>query len=130
MAINVVRFSEDHLWVKYDGERALIGISDHGQSSTGDICAIELPGVGERLERGEPFGEIESTRDVCELIAPLTGDVVAVNGELEEHPSLANEDPNREGWFVEVELTDEGELDELMATEEYEEFVAREQDES
>lgn len=125
----IVRFTEHHLWVKCDGERALIGISEYGQDSVGEILAIDLPEVGDRIERGEPFGEVESSRTVQELIAPVTGNVVAVNGELQDNPGLANEDPHHEGWFVEVTLTDERELDSLMATEAYEEFVAAEEDE-
>lgn len=125
----IVRFTEDHLWVKCDGERAVIGLSEYGQDSVGEVLAIELPEVGDRIEQGETFGEIESSRTLQELIAPITGNVVAVNGELEDNPGLVNEDPHREGWFVEVALADERELDRLMATEAYEEFVAAEQDE-
>jgi len=122
--VTVLRFSDDHLWVRAEADRAQIGISDQGQDAIGEVIAVELPDIGDPVERGEPFGELESVRTVQELIAPVSGTVRAVNGELDDHPSLANEDPYHEGWLIEVELADESELEELMATEDYEEFVA------
>jgi glycine cleavage system H protein len=120
----VLRFSEEHLWVRVEDERAQMGISEIGQRTIGEILAVELPDVGEKIEFGEPFGEFETVRTVHELIAPVSGTVVAINSELEDQPELANEDPYYEGWLIEVELNEESELDDLMATEEYEEFVA------
>ena len=122
--VTVLRFSGEHLWVRAEADRAQIGISDQGQDAIGEVIAVELPDVGDAIERGEPFGELESVRTVQELIAPVNGTVRAVNGELEDHPSLANEDPYHEGWLIEIELADDSELEELMATEDYEEFVA------
>jgi glycine cleavage system H protein len=122
--VTVLRFSDDHLWVRAEADRAQIGISDQGQDAIGEVIAVELPDIGDPVERGEPFGELESVRTVQELISPVSGTVRAVNGELDDHPSLANEDPYHEGWLIEVELADESELEELMATEDYEEFVA------
>ncbi|MDX2169749.1 MAG: glycine cleavage system protein GcvH [Deltaproteobacteria bacterium] len=123
-----MRFSEDHLWVRSEAGRAQLGMSDQGQDGIGEIIAVELPDVGDTIEKGEPFGELESVRTVHELIAPVSGVVQAVNGDLEDHASLTNEDPYHEGWLIEIELSDESELDELMATEEYEEFVAGAED--
>ena len=127
-AVTVLRFSDDHLWVRSEAGRAQLGISDQGQDVIGEIIAVELPDVGDTIEKGEPFGELESVRTVHELIAPVSGVVQAVNGDLEDHASLANEDPYHEGWLIEIELSDEAELEELMATEEYEEFVAGAED--
>jgi glycine cleavage system H protein len=124
----VLRFTEDHLWVRAEADGAQIGISEAGQDDLGEIIAVELPDIGDGIEKGEPFGELESVRTVHELVAPLSGTVRAVNGELEDHPSLANEDPYHEGWLIEIEINDEGELDDLMASEEYEEFLAGEDD--
>jgi glycine cleavage system H protein len=126
--VTVLRFSEEHLWVRTEEERAQVGISDQGQDSIGEILAVELPAVGDTIELGEPFGELESVRTVHELIAPVSGTVRAVNGDLEDHPSLANEDPYHEGWLIEIDLSDESELETLMATEDYEEFVAGDED--
>ncbi len=127
--VTVLRFTKDHLWVRAEADRAQLGISEVGQEIIGEIIAVELPDVGDGIERGEAFGELESVRTVQELIAPVSGTVQAVNGELDDHPSLANEDPYHEGWLIEIELSDESELDELMATEDYEEFVAGSEDE-
>lgn len=123
-AVTVLRFSAEHLWVRAEGDRGQIGISDQGQDGIGEIIAVELPDVGDAIEKGEPFGELETVRTVHELVAPVSGIVQAVNGDLEDHASLANEDPYHEGWLIEIELSDEAELDELMATEEYEDYVA------
>lgn len=120
-----LKFSEDHLWVRVDETRVQVGLSEYGQADLGEVIAIEIPDVGDEIERGEAFGEIESTRTVVELVAPVSGVVTAINSDLEEHPILVNEDPLREGWLVEVELNDEGELEDLMEPEEYEEFAAQ-----
>jgi glycine cleavage system H protein len=124
----ILRFTEDHLWVRAEADRAQIGISDPGQEELGEIIAVELPDVGDSLEKGESFGELESVRTVLELISPINGTVRAVNGELDDNPSLTNEDPYHEGWLIEVELADEKELDELMASEEYEDLLADDDD--
>jgi glycine cleavage system H protein len=126
--VTVLRFTEDHLWVRVEAEGAQIGISEAGQDELGEIIAVELPDIGDAIEKGEPFGELESVRTVQQLVAPVTGTVRAVNGDLEDHPSLANEDPYHEGWLIEVEIEDEAELDDLMASEDYEEFLAGEGD--
>ena len=122
--VTVLRFSDDHLWVRAEADRGQVGISDQGQDAIGEVIGVELPDVGDSIEKGEQFGELESVRTVHELVAPVSGTVRAVNGELEDHPSLANEDPYHDGWLIEVELADESELEELMASEDYEEFVA------
>lgn len=122
--VTVLRFSDGHLWVRAEADRAQIGISDQGQDAIGEIIAVELPDVGDAIEKGETFGELESVRTVQELISPVNGTVRAVNGDLEDQPTLANEDPYHEGWLIEVELDDESELESLMAVEEYEEYVA------
>jgi glycine cleavage system H protein len=85
--------------------------------------------VGDELERGEPFGEVESVRTVSELVAPVSGTVTAINTELEEHPRIVNEDPLHEGWLVEIELADEAELEDLMDLDEYEEYAGNQQGE-
>jgi glycine cleavage system H protein len=87
-----------------------------------------MPDVGDEMERGEPFGEVESVRTVSELISPLSGAVTAINTELEDHPRIVNEDPLHEGWLVEIELADENELEDLMELDEYEEFASGEQE--
>jgi glycine cleavage system H protein len=121
---DTLKFTEDHLWIRVEGNRAQLGVSDYGQSELGEVIAVEIPDVGDEMEKGEPFGEIESVRTVTELISPLSGTVTAVNGELEDHPRIVNEDPLHEGWLIEIELADEAELEDLMDLDEYEEFAA------
>ena len=123
-----LKFTQDHLWIRIDGERAQIGLSDYGQGDLGEVIGVELPEIGDELEKGQPFGEIESVRTVQELIAPVTGAVTEINLELEEQPTMINEDPYHEGWLVELQLRDEGEIDVLMDADEYEAFVAGEGD--
>src|SRR5437867_10108794 len=119
-----LKFTEDHLWVRVEGTRAHLGISEYGQVELGEVIAVELPDVGDELEKGEPFGELESVRTVSELVAPLSGTITAINAELEDHPAIVNEDPYHEGWLVEIKITDEAELEDLMDADEYEEFAA------
>ena len=123
---DTLKFTEDHLWVRVEGSRAQVGISDYGQSEFGEVIAVEIPDVGDEIEKGESFGEIETVRTVQELISPLSCSVTAVNTELDDHPRIVNEDPLHEGWLIEVEITDEAELEDLMELDEYEEFAAGE----
>jgi glycine cleavage system H protein len=125
---DTLKFTEDHLWVRVEGSRAHVGVSDYGQSELGEVIAVELPDIGDELEKGEPFGEIESVRTVSELLSPLTGTVTGINTELEDHPRIVNEDPYHEGWLVEIDITDEAELEDLMDSDEYEEFAAGEEE--
>jgi len=124
-----LKFTPDHLWIRIEGRRAQVGVSDYGQSELGEVIGIELPDVGDELEKGEPFGELESVRTVSELVAPVSGVVTAINPELEDQPTIVNEDPYHEGWLVEVELRNEEEIETLMETDEYESFASGERDE-
>jgi glycine cleavage system H protein len=124
--VEALRFSRDHFWVRIDGHHARIGLSEHGQVTLGEIKAVELPEIGDAVERGETFGEVESRRTVAELCAPVSGTVTAINTDLEDSPSLVNDDPHHDGWLVEVDLSDVDELDELMSAEQYEALVADE----
>lgn len=122
--MEILKFTKDHLWVRVDGPHARIGLSDRGQIELGEIQAVELPEVGDAVEKGEAFGELESRRTLADLIAPLTGTVTAINVDLEDSPSLVNDDPHREGWLVEIDLSDASELDDLMDADEYDALVA------
>ncbi|MBI3758065.1 MAG: glycine cleavage system protein GcvH [Deltaproteobacteria bacterium] len=124
-----LKFTEDHLWVRVNGKRARIGLSDYGQDELGEIIAVELPDEGDSLEKGESFGEVESVQTVSDLIAPVSGRVLATNSDLEDHPALVNDDPYHEGWLLDVELSDREEIDDLLDPEEYEEFSGGGEDE-
>lgn len=121
-----VRFSKDHFWVRVDGGHARIGLSEHGLVALGEVKGVELPDIGDSIERGEALGELESRRTVTELISPVSGTISAINTDLEDSPSLVNDDPHHDGWLVEIELSDLEELDGLMSAERYEALVAEE----
>jgi glycine cleavage system H protein len=99
-----LRYSEEHEWVRIDGTRARIGITDYAQDALGDIVFIDLPEVGSDVEVGGPLGEVESTKSVSEIYAPLAGTVSAVNDALANAPETINQDPYGEGWICELDL--------------------------
>lgn len=118
-----LKYSKDHEWVKVDGNVARIGITAFAQSELGDIVFVELPEVDDEIELDESFGNVESVKTVSELYAPLSGKVIAVNEELEDSPELVNESPYEEAWMIEVELSDESQLDNLMDADAYDEMT-------
>ncbi len=114
-----LRYSESHEWVKVDGGKARIGISDYAQNQLGDIVFVELPGVGDVLEKGQEFGTVESVKAVAEMYAPVGGEVVAVNEELAEAPELVNKDPYGRGWMMELSSVDAPEAEALLGPDDY-----------
>jgi glycine cleavage system H protein len=121
-----VKVSENHVWVGVEDRQVILGITNYIQGALGSVIAVELPDVGDKIEEGEIFAEIESVSTVHELIAPISGTVLAVNPLLEDHPIIINEDPYREGWLIEVRIEDDSELDSLMGMDEYYHFVFKE----
>lgn len=121
-----LKFSDEHLWVRVEGDQVRVGLSDYLQNKLGEIISVHLPDAGDEIERGEPLGEVESSNEVHELISPVTGVIVSSNLELEDQPILVNEDPYRAGWLIEVELRDDSEFDDLADPDEYEEMIAGE----
>jgi len=121
-----VKVSENHVWVGVEDRHVILGITNYIQGALGSVIAVELPDVGDKIEEGEIFAEIESVSTVHELIAPISGTVLAVNPLLEDHPIIINEDPYREGWLIEVRIEDDSELDSLMGMDEYYHFVFKE----
>jgi len=116
-------FMESHEWVRDEDGTATVGISDFAQDELGDVVFVELPDVGADLDRGADFGVVESIKAVSDVYAPVSGSVTAVNEALLEQPELVNEDPYGEGWLVELELADAGELDELLSPAAYREQI-------
>lgn len=119
----LVKVSEQHVWVGVDDQQVHLGLTNYIQSELGKVISVELPDVGDKIEEGEVFAEVESVATVHELLSPVTGTVMAVNSNLEEHPAVINEDPYNEGWLVEVRLKNEAEIDSLMDMDEYYHFV-------
>jgi len=120
-----VKISQQHVWVGVEDRYVHLGLTNFVQAALGTVISVELPDVGDQLEEGEVFAEIESVSTVHELISPISGKVLAVNPQLENHPSIINEDPYREGWLVEVRLKDDSDLDTLMGMDEYYHFVSK-----
>ncbi|OBH01727.1 MULTISPECIES: glycine cleavage system protein GcvH [unclassified Mycobacterium] len=106
-----LHYTAEHEWVRRSGEDTVrVGITDFAQSALGDVVFVQLPDVGSQVSAGESFGEVESTKSVSDLFAPVSGTVAAVNGELEGSPQLVNSDPYGAGWLVDVQVSDGAEL--------------------
>ncbi len=114
-----LRYTENHEWARVEGARVRIGISDYAQDALGDIVYVEVPKVGTRVGQGDAFAEVESTKSVSDVYAPVSGTVVEANPSLDATPELVNRDPYGEGWFVIIEAEDLTELDSLKDAETY-----------
>jgi glycine cleavage system H protein len=114
-----LRYSSDHEWVRVEGTTATIGITEYAQDALGDVVFVEMPETGVAVAAGESFSEVESTKSVSDIYAPITGSIAEVNGELESQPELLNSDPYGAGWICRIEISDPSELDGLMDAEAY-----------
>lgn len=115
-----LRYTEEHEWVATrEGALVRVGITEYAQDQLGDVVFVDLPEVGKQVGAGDPFGEIESTKSVSELFAPVDGEIVAVNAAVSESPELINSDPYGEGWLVEIRMDDPAGLDALLEAEAY-----------
>lgn len=120
-----LKYHKEHMWVREDGT---IGITFYAQDQLGELVFIEVPDAGASVEAGEAFGEIESRKSVSDLYAPVSGTIKEVNTEVTDAPETINEDPYGKGWVALIELSDKGELDNLLTAAEYKELVAGEED--
>ena len=118
-----VRYTKDHEYVRLDGDVAVVGISEYAQSQLGDVVFVELPDVGKKVEKGKEAAVVESVKAASEVYAPLSGEVVEVNEELEGNPGLVNEDAEGKGWFLKLKLASADELDGLMDEDAYKAFL-------
>lgn len=119
-------FNKEHLWVRVEGNKGTIGVSDHAQEELGDVLLVETPGVQEKVQQSNSFGQIESAKAVSDLISPVSGTIIEVNGDLEEQPELVNENPYGKGWIIKVILEDTKELNNLLDEEEYSQYIQEE----
>lgn len=119
----IVKVSEQHVWVGVEDQHVHLGLTNYIQAELDKVISVDLPDVGDKIEKGEAFAEVESISTVHELISPVSGTVLAVNPTLEEHPAVINEDPYNDGWLIEVRLKNETEIDLLMDMDEYYHFV-------
>src|SRR5437764_2151839 len=118
-----LRYSKDHEWARLDDGRVRIGITDYAQDALGDVVFVQIPDVGTRVAQGDSFSEVESTKSVSDIYAPVSGTVVEVNQELTDAPQRVNEDPYGEGWICVIEPTDAAALDALLDAEGYQRLV-------
>ncbi len=114
-----IRYTETHEWVRKDGDRYLVGLTDHAQHEMGEIVMAELPEIGAEATKGDAMGGLEAVKTAEDFYSPLDGEVVAVNEELEANPSLINEEPFDGGWLFAVKASDESQFDSLLTAEEY-----------
>jgi len=124
-----LKYSKEHEWVAAEEAVATIGITDHAQEQLGEIVYIELPSIGEKVSKDDPFGVVESVKAVSDVYAPVSGTVLEVNEDLSESPEAVNEDPYGDGWLIKVRVSDPADFDDLMDNEEYEQMIAHEKEE-
>ncbi len=117
------RYTKDHEYIRIEGDTGTVGISDYAQAQLGDVVFVELPAVGKALDKGGEAAVVESVKAASEVYAPVSGEVVEVNAELEGAPGTVNEDPAGKGWFLKIRIKDAGELDALMNEAEYQNYV-------
>ncbi|MDG3085656.1 glycine cleavage system protein GcvH [Vibrio hannami] len=122
-----LKFADSHEWVKDNGDGTVtIGISDHAQKMLGDVVFVDLPDIEDEIEAGESFSLVESVKAASDIYAPITGEIVEINEELEDSPELVNEEPYEGGWIARVKMSDPEELDNLKGAEEYLESIEEE----
>lgn len=118
-----LRYTREDEWVRIEGERVVLGVTDYAQQQLGDVVFIELPAVGATVERGEPFGVVESVKAVADLFGPVSGRVVEVNTTLADQPELVNQDCYGDGWMLVLEPDDPAEVESLLAAPDYRQHV-------
>src|ERR1700742_2039487 len=118
-------FTEDHEWIDVDGATATVGITDYAQSQLGDIVFVEVPDAGRAVSKGDDAAVVESVKAASDVYAPVSGSVIEGNAALADNPGLVNEDPEGEGWFFKLTLSDESELEGLMDDAKYQDFVSK-----
>jgi glycine cleavage system H protein len=117
------RYQESHEWIRIEGDEAVIGISDYAQSELNDVVYVELPEVGDSLAQGEEFGSVESVKAASELYMPMSGEIIAINEQLDEEPELVNSAPFGDGWMLRIRLDDPKEADKLLDADDYRALV-------
>jgi glycine cleavage system H protein len=118
-----LKYTEDHEWIRIEGDTAFIGITDHAQKELGDIVYVDINTVGDSLEKGEVFGSVEAVKTVSDLFIPVAGTVSEVNDELDSEPELVNSDPYGRGWMVKITLSNSGDTEGLLSAEDYKQFI-------
>lgn len=120
-----VKYSNDHEWIRVEGEHAYVGVTDFAQGELGEVVYVDVTTVGETLERGEIFGSIEAVKTVSDLLMPVSGEVLEVNLELEDAPELVNQDPYGKGWIIKIAVENAEEIEQLLSSEDYKAFTEK-----
>ena len=120
MNLNNLKYTQDHEWIRIDGDIAYVGITDFAQGELGDIVYVEIESLNENIDMGGVFGTVEAVKTVSDLFMPLKGEVIEVNDKLESEPELVNNDPYGEGWMVKIKFDDLTQLDSLLNLDSYE----------
>jgi len=120
-----LKYTREHEWAKQEGDRVRVGITAYAQEQLGDVVFVELPKVGAKVTASKNFGVVESVKAVSDLFAPVSGEVVEVNGELGQKPEIVNQDPYGKGWMLVVKPSNKGEWDQLLTAQQYEELIAQ-----
>ena len=118
-----LKYTEDHEWIRLEGKEAIIGITDFAQGELGDVVYVEIETEGEKLGKGDTFGTVEAVKTVSDLFMPVGGEVIGVNGALEDKPELVNKDPYGEGWMIRIKLEDSAKLEDLLSADDYRKMI-------
>jgi glycine cleavage system H protein len=118
-----IKYTKDHEWIRPEGKTAVAGITDYAQHELGDVIYVDVPTVGERLSQEDVFGTIEAVKTVSDLFLPVSGTVLELNPELEDHPDAVNTDPYGKGWIIRMEVEDPAQYDGLLSAQEYRKLV-------
>ncbi len=119
------RYTREHEWIFVEGDIGTVGITDYAQDQLGDVVYVELPEIGRTFQQMDIFGTIESVKTAADLYIPVSGEVVAINEDVIDHPEIVNASPHDRGWLIKIRLADPKELDTLLSAEEYEQYVAQ-----
>jgi glycine cleavage system H protein len=120
-----LKYTKDHEWIKVEGENGIVGITEYATGELGDVVFVELPARGKQVKQGESFGTIEAVKAVSDLFAPLSGEVVDVNPDLEKSPELVNKDPYGKGWMIKLKITNKSELNNLLDVKPYRDSIGK-----
>lgn len=123
MSLDDLKFTKEHEWVRIDGDVVTVGISDYAQKELGDVVYVELPPIGDTFAKGEACSSIESVKAVSDIYTPVSGEIADVNSALEDNPELVNQSPYEDGWVFKIKIEDEGDLDDVMDADLYEEYL-------
>ena len=120
-----LKYTKDHEWIRVEGDTGIVGITEYAQGELGDVVFVELPQLGKQVNHGDSFGTIEAVKAVSDLFAPVAGEVVEINSELEKAPELVNKDPYGKGWMLKLKITNMSELNVLLDAKSYRELIGK-----